>query len=405
MNQTASHSLPPLRCGTRSEAGFLTAEAVIMIMVLVVLLPVAYAGWNVGFAALKARAVAQQLVQVSEAAKVYARSNGLLTSVTPGADAISISSADLVAANMLPNSTGPDLLNAWQQSYKIYYSVPATRPNVPAALSVVVVTVPPSTGGTVSESDARKAASFAGAGVVLPDSGGTDLYLHNPSGGWQIKLDTPALPDTVPTVGSIGTYASLDDKALNNDLLYRVSVPGRPELNQMHVDLDMRDKSVLNVGSMQFNATSTTSATIADMCRQVSTPNDTDGKVFYYNHPSDDFQSGLYACKDGAPFIIADSANSTPVRKAAIVDSGGTVDKPNCTGAFISFISVSPATVMVNGVTPPPAKTSIYSSYADDPLDPDNKWVVSLTAMDENAQSLAVTGSKLSVLTSCAQKP
>lgn len=403
MNQTASHPLPPFRRGTRSEAGFLTAEAVMMIMVLVVLLPVAYAGWNMGFAALKARAVAQHLVQVSEAAKVYARSNSLLTSLTPGADATSISGADLVTANLLPNSTGSEPLNAWQQGYKIYYSIPAANPKVPPALSVVVVTVPSATGTAVSESDALKAAGFAGAGAVLPENGGTDLYLRNPAGGWQIKLDTPTLPDTVPTVGSIGTYASLDDKALNNDLLYRVSVPGRPELNQMHVDLDMRDKSVLNVGSMQFNATSTTGATIADMCKQVSAPNDTDGKVFYYNHPTDDFQSGLYACKGETPFLIADSANSTPVRKAAIVESGDPVDKPNCTAPSIPFISVSPANVVVNGGAPP-AKTSIYSSYADVPA-PATQWTVSLTAMDENGNALPVVGSTLSVLTSCAQQP
>lgn len=385
----------PDELGVRGEAGFLTVEAVLMIMVLVVLIPVAYTGWNMGFSALKARSVAQQLVQVSDAAKIYARSQGLLTSLVPGAVAMSVTGKQLIDAGVLPHSAGGDIENAWKYSYKVYYSLPADPvPPAPAVgrnLQVVVVTVPPASGDAAPEEEARKAAGFAGAsGGLVTASAGGDLYLGNAVSGWHIKVGDPALPDSGPAVGSIGTYASLDDKALNSDVLYRVDV-GRPELNQMHVDLDMRDNALKNVGNIQFNATSVKQTDLATVCAPAA---ETDGKVFYHTSATAD-QSGLYACKNGTAFLVADSANSAPMQKAMMVPSGGTVPIPTCTDPKDAFISVSPVNVLVDG-GPPAAGTSIYTSYTEKGTD----WEVNISV---NPAGGLVTG-KISVLTSC-KKP
>lgn len=393
---------PPRESGSMGEAGFLTVEAVLMIMVLVVLIPVAYTGWNMGFSALKARSVAQQLVQVSDAAKVYARSQGLLTSLVPGKAAQLVTGEDLYKAGVLPHSAGGDLENAWKYTYQVYYSLPADpvppAVNMTRSLQVVVVTVPPAGGGTVPEEEAAKAASFAGAsgGIVTQDTNGI-LSLGNAVSGWHIKVGDPALPDSGPALGSIGTYASLDDKALNSDVLYRVDV-GRPELNQMHVDLDMRDNALKNVGNIQFNATSVKQTDLTTVC---GTAAEMDGKVFYHTAAIAD-QSGLYACKNGKAFLIADSANSAPVQKAKVVKNGDTVDMPKCTDPSDAFIAVSPANVMVNLVVPV-LGTSIYTSYKANGT---TSWTVTLSAATPAGVPIApalITG-EISVLTSC-RKP
>lgn len=374
----------------RGQGGFLTVEAVVMIMALVVLLPLAYAGWNMGFAALKARAVAQQLQQVSEAAKVYARSQDLLTTLTPGANAVEITGAQLINAGVLPHS-GADIENAWKQKYKVFYSIPATVAGVPDRLTVVVTTIS-DPASPVAEADARKAAGFGGAGVgLVADAGGGTLALLNVVGGWRIAVNTPPLPSTEPAIGSIGSYASLDDKALNTDVLYRVDVPGRPELNQMHVNLDMRDHAIVDVKNVQFNATSVKQADLTTVCDPAA---DTEGKVFYHTSTTADL-TGLYACKGGKPVLLADGANSAPVRNTMVVDPGTLITKPTCTGGGTPFISVSPASVTVGGL-PPVVGTSIYSSYADAGT---SQWRVSLTVL---GATLPVSG-KLSVITSCTK--
>lgn len=380
------------------DSGFLTVEALFMIAVLVVLIPVVYAGWNMGFETLKARSIAQQLVQVSEAAKVYARSQGLLTSLTPGAAARVITGADLITAGLLPNRSGADIHNAWGQSYKIYYSVPATVAGVPAALTVVVATVPAAGGTAMSEKDAARAASFAGGSGGTVGLSGTDLYLRNIVGGWSIKLGSLALPSTAPApaVGSIGSYVSLDDKALNSDVLYRVDVPGRPELNQMNVDLDMRDKAVKNLHNIQFNATSVTQASLASMCLPAG---DTDGKVFYYTHPTDTGQTGVYACKAGQAFMLADGGNSAYLRKAVVVRTNTLVAKPTCPTGSVPFISVSPANVVATGLGSL-VGASIYSSYADENS---TQWRVKITAMTALGVLVDISNSTLSVITTCAK--
>lgn len=386
------------RHGSRkAQAGFLTVEAVVMIMALVVLLPVAYAGWNMGYAALKARAVAQQLQQVSEAAKVYARSQALLTTLVPGASAQVVTGAELITAGVLPHSNGTDIENAWKQKYRVYYSIPATVAGVPDRLQVVVTTIS-DPASPVPEADARKAAGFGGAGIgLVADVAGT-LALLNVTGGWRIDVKEPTLPPAGIGIGSLGSYASLDDKALNTDVLYRVDVPGRPELNQMNVNLDMSDHAITNVGNIQFNATAVKQADLATICNPAAggAASDTDGKVFYHTDANADL-NGLYTCKGGDPVLLADGGNSAPVRKAMVVAPGAIITKPTCTAPSVPFISVSPANVLVGGVAPV-AGASIYSSYSD-VRSSSTEWQVSLTVV---GASLPVTGS-LSVITSCTK--
>lgn len=387
------------------ESGFLTMEAVIIIIVLVVLLPIAYAGWNMGYAALKSRTVAQQLVQVSEAARAYARSHGLIVSIVPGSNAVVINGSDLVDAGLLPHSGGPDPTNPWGHSYKIYYSVAVPPANTSPTLTVIVATIP-ANAGNPKEEEAVKAAGFVGAsgGYFVENTSGY-LVLRGVANGWEIPTGNAALlpPSTPgPLVGSIGTYVSLDDKVLNNDLLYRVDVPGRPELNQMHVDLDMRDNSLKNVGDIQFNATAVTQATLGDMCANVAGQPRTDGKVFYYTDQAVPSQSGLYACKDGKGFAIADSGNSVPVRNAVVVTTGSSVPKPICAAGTSPFITVAPAKVR-SGLVPLPLGTSMYSSYEDEAVL--NSWKVVLTAVNLAGLPVDVTGSTLSVMTSCVKTP
>ena len=89
----------PCRAG---EAGFLTLQGMAALALFAILAAALATAFQTVMQTLQKRAVASQLQQVATAAREYARAQGLLQSLTPGAAATSVGTETLVAAGAMP---------------------------------------------------------------------------------------------------------------------------------------------------------------------------------------------------------------------------------------------------------------------------------------------------------------
>ncbi|GKT29876.1 shufflon system plasmid conjugative transfer pilus tip adhesin PilV, partial [Aduncisulcus paluster] len=138
--------------------------------------------------------------------------------------------------------------------------------------------------------------------------------LRGSYGGWTVNLSGTNIP--IPSPGHIGGRAFLREGDLSQDFLYRVEVPGHPELNEMSTELDMTDHAIENVKEIQFEE-----HTIADI----------DATGF---------------CGDPEKkAILADTGNSQLFKDATYATDGELIPKPTCPPGVTSVpqIFVAPA--------------------------------------------------------------
>lgn len=368
----------------KGQSGFSSIEAIGAMFVFVILTTLLAMLWSMGMDLLKKRAAAHQLAEVGRAAVTYARSQGLLFSLSPGDEASEVTVDTLITAGALAHPPDEPLHNAWQQEYQIYYYRPPTPDR--QQLTVLVLT----TGGEpFSLADAPAALVGGSAGIVIEtDTGDT---LQGVGGGYAIKLGSSPMEIPSPGPGHIGLYATLDDAALNADVLYRVAVPGQTELNQMRVNLDMRDHSLLDVHSLQFNASTVNMLTICGT--DPATKAAAEGKVFYHSGQDGD-PGGLFACRQGNPQLIADASNSVFIRAALTAQPGTKVLKPSCPQDQTPFIAVSPA-ILPSGMTAGETLRTYYEDNGD-------AWIVRMSRLDADGNVLLPNDGSISVLTSCS---
>ena len=383
------------------QAGFAAVQSIAMAVGVLLLLSAAAAAWNFGMGILRGRAAAQQLITVSEGAKQYARIKGLAQTLTPGDSAVAVTTDMLTDEGiLLPSANSSLLVNGWNQHYIIYYYIPVSLSTASSKLTVAVLSYG---GEKISERDvsiASMAGGSAGVVVALPDG---DI-LRGVGGGYAFPLGKSPMNIPSPGPGHLGFYSSLDDAALLADTLYRVSVPGRPELNQMRVDLDLSGNSLVNTKSVKFDPVSVGVLDLSTICGAgAEEKTAAEGKVFFYTGAggagtADHELDGLYACRQGVPQQIADAGNSSLLRSARTVADGTAINAPSCPQGLSPFISVSPATLptgMGYGDT-------LYSSYSGGGTVGD-PWIVHLTRYDIAGNPLPTDGGSVSVITSCGR--
>ena len=138
--------------------------------------------------------------------------------------------------------------------------------------------------------------------------------LQGAGNGWILDLGSVGIAS--PGSGHLGAVSSYDSSALGQDFLYRVAVPGQPELNAMQTELDMTDHAIRNVSELQFEEREITDESCA-------APED-QGRVFL------DSVQGLYICRNNSLEIIGDSGNSTPLKNVTVAKNGDRITKPVC---------------------------------------------------------------------------
>ncbi|MHB1678776.1 MAG: shufflon system plasmid conjugative transfer pilus tip adhesin PilV, partial [Sulfuriferula sp.] len=186
---------------------------------------------------------AKQLHQVTEAAKGYITAyagaiEGSATATTPATITVSM----LVNTGFLPQ--GFQAGNPYGQTWEVQVLQPQ-----PGNLQALVL----SQGGTpIQPADAPRIASEAGA------EGGTINAANNTAqgsyGGWSVSMHGYANPGA----GHLAALVAYSNGQLQSDYLYRVAVPGQPQLNQMQTNLDMGNNNLNNAN--EVNAQSETLA-------------------------------------------------------------------------------------------------------------------------------------------------
>ena len=186
---------------------------------------------------------AKQLHQVTEAAKGYITAyagaiEGSATATTPATITVPM----LVNTGFLPQ--GFQQINPYGQTWEVQVLQPQ-----PGNLQALVL----SQGGTpIQLADAPRIASEAGA------EGGTINTSNNTAqgsyGGWSVSMNGYANPGA----GHLAALVAYSGSQLQSDYLYRVSVPGQPQLNTMQTNLNMGANSVNNAN--EVNAQSETLA-------------------------------------------------------------------------------------------------------------------------------------------------
>ncbi|WP_432737325.1 shufflon system plasmid conjugative transfer pilus tip adhesin PilV [Maridesulfovibrio sp. FT414] len=317
------------------QKGFTLIEMLAGLVILAMVLPMLGNIINRGVENIKQRNVSNHLAAVLDAASAYAKENyaALITSAT-ASGATAVTMAQLRAGGFLPS--GFQDRNGWGQDYGIYVLEPSA-----GDLQVVVLTY---NGRTDSASDKNfstaivpaTAAMVGGAGGYIPTGdlpGQSSSELRGSYGGWTVDLAATDIP--VPAPGHIGGRAFLREEDISKDFLYRVEVPGHPELNEMSTELDMTDHAIEGIKEVHFEQHTLADIDTSGFCGDP----DKEGRVFF------DPAVGLYICRTGEPQVIADTGNSQFLKGSTIAIDGELIPKPVCPTGVTSSpqIFVAPA--------------------------------------------------------------
>jgi hypothetical protein len=257
--------------------------------------------------------VADHFRAVSDAAARYGRQyQASLLPLVTASSGPTITLDQLRGADCLPAQFADR--NAWNQGYTI-----AARSDGSGGLSMVVLT----TGGRsvdaahprFAEVQVPMAAALAKSGFVPGGLLGSTGVLRGAYGGWEVNLASMGLTAVPGHLGSLSTFSASE---LDSDFLYRLPIPGQPELNVMQTSLDMSDHSISGVASFQYNARA---GFPADFC--TGDPAD-EGRTFLVD------SEGLYLCRDGQAVLIQDTGNSVMISGMDLGYDGMLVDKPFC---------------------------------------------------------------------------
>lgn len=363
------------------------------LLVLIMMLPGLAALWDMGVVSQQQRVAAEHLQAVTRASAHYVRKHqtSLLAAATPSSGPV-IGVSDLVADRLLP--AGFQGRNLWGQGYQIYLRQPE-----PNALQAIVLT----TGGrAVTASFANitipgAAALAGGVGGYIPSgtvAGQSSGQLLGAGGGWVVPLASMGI--TSPGAGHLGALSAFDTSALGQDYLYRVAVPGNPELNAMRTELNMTGHAVRGVSELQFTQREITSESCAAPEEQ--------GRVFL------DARQGLYLCRDNALEVIGDTGNAALLKETRLARNGEMVTKPICppgTGT-VPMIFTSPTIVEAGPDAPPIHALQAWATSAND-----TQWQVHLRLLTSDT-SLSADGSgwvypeelfgRVMTLTTCARE-
>jgi hypothetical protein len=364
----------------RHEQGWMSLDALGSLLVMAIMIPVLHGMWQMGANYQKKTSVARHFMTVQQAAVDYGKRNShvLLPQVTKTSGP-SVTIANLQSAGCLPARYSAT--NAWKQGYSI-----VARKDDTGALAMVVMT----TGGrghSAKEPDfaniqVPETAALAKAGFVPVDKA---TVLRGAYQGWEVTLASMGLTGTPGHLGAISTLSASD---IGQDFLYRVAVPGRPELNAMQTSLNMSGNAVEGIGELGFLSKSLPAnfcATSAD-----------EGKVFL------DKKTGLYLCRNGKTVVLSDTDNSLQTRGATVGTHNQLITKPVCpSGTGLKpQIFVAPS-IMASGADSP-AMSSVQAWAVDES---DTQWRLKMRILTANNKwvSPGANYGRMFVMTTCGR--
>ncbi|RKP47556.1 shufflon system plasmid conjugative transfer pilus tip adhesin PilV [Trinickia fusca] len=208
---------------------------------------------RLGVANVQTAATAGQMLTFDKAAQQYVQDNGSTIAALATATApVTVTPAMLIAAGYLPNGFSPS--NVFGQIWQLQ----VLQPSAGQLQSLVT-----SQGGTPITNTRQlvQIAAQAGAqGGFVPytnqagDASMSPTNANGAYGGWKLPLANY----TNPGSGHLASLLAFTNVQSSNAYLYRVAVPGHPELNTMQTALNMGShdiNSANNVNAATVNAT------------------------------------------------------------------------------------------------------------------------------------------------------
>ncbi|MGR0117800.1 shufflon system plasmid conjugative transfer pilus tip adhesin PilV [Ralstonia pseudosolanacearum] len=346
-----------------------------------------FATWsNIAVSRVQGAAAASQLVIVNEAAAQYVKDNSATIAAQATATVpVTITGQMLINAG---NLRGFSPTNVFGQTWQVQVAQPAA-----GALQTVVQSI-----GGRAISDTRQlvqiAAQAGAQGGFVPYAGQNGDATMSPNnaygafGAWgPIALGSVF---TNPGSGHLVSLLSFNGANTNNSYLYRVQVPGHPELNQMQTALDMTGNDINNIGdanAVQEHLTGTgapgavcsdtgairtsTSGTGMVICNGTWQPigiavaNITNGASC--SNPGQiatDAGSTGYICRGGKYVLIDNAIGKFAVnRQITNVTDGMTFAKDSCPSGT-AWAMYTPGTFLVNdtGNVLPPIEGNLFNA-------------------------------------------
>jgi type II secretory pathway pseudopilin PulG len=293
-------------------------------------------------ATVRNKAVAEQMIEVRDAAQNYLEDNwGTIDTALPAVgnqQEVNITgpSPSLIADGYLSSTVNN--FNAYGHRYRYFIKKTAA-----SELTGMIVSEKQSAGEQdIALDDQVEISTFIGGeGGFITDN---DLICGDPAvcfagtfGGWRIQ--TASNWDSggwTANDGLLASKISLNTQTFGEDFLYRVAVPGHPELNIMMTDLDMNNNDINNVQNAGiFDLTVGNSAVV--------TGDVTAEDLVLSQNGNQEVSEGIYF--------------------ADIVASGDVVNKPTCPAGKTPSIYVSPAMFSDNGTG---STLSAVQTFAED---------------------------------------
>lgn len=364
------------------------------VLIFIVMIPQFITMWEQGNSATQQRVCADHLRMVVRAAGSYVgKHQDVFLSQAQAGSGPSFSIQDMIDDGFLPR--GFSRQNAWRQGYVIYVRQPEA-----GTLQAIVLTNGgrdaadgPASFGNVAVPGA--AALVGGAGGYIPTGvlpGQPSTTLQGAGGGWALDLASVGIPS--PGAGHLGALSTYDSSALGQDFLYRVAVPGMPELNAMQTELDMTDHAIDNIHDLQLVERTISS----ESC----TTDEEQGRIFL------DREQGLYLCRNHSLEIVSDTGNAAHFKEAAVVANGARVTKPACAPGTNTTpaIYVAPQLAAAGAQAPPITAFQAWATSVSS-----TEWQVHLRLQtpnpnlgdDENWISPAADYARILVLTQCVK--
>jgi prepilin-type N-terminal cleavage/methylation domain-containing protein len=299
-----------------ARPGFTLIELLVAMVAIAVLTPFLMKPLQRYYTGQSQKLAATHLAQVADGARRYIAANytALVTAAT-GTTAATFTVADMRAGGFLPS--GFQGTNNWGQAYTVYVLEPTANEllglvltsggrghdaNMPEFANVIVP-------GAATQVGA--AGGFVPVGGV---GGQVNDVVQGVGGGWSFAFAGTNIPNPGP--GHLAANLFFGDSRGTDDYLYRVSVPGHPEYNQMSTGVDFNDNPIEQVEYIDFVAHDTASYA----CDGTAA---TEGRLLFNN-------SGMYVCRGGEWRLLQDSDTSALIQDVSIVANQALIPHPIC---------------------------------------------------------------------------
>lgn len=345
------------------EPGFTMPEVMAALVVMMLLMSSVFDMWERGASDVRQAAVARHFMAVAQAMERYVelRHETLLAQTTKNSGPV-ITFEDLREAHCL--SALVSERNGWGQGYGLTVRLDEQT----GQLAAVVITV----GGQGADESkpafaqitVPAAAALAKAGFIPVDEPG---IIQGAFGAWAANLAELGLAAEPGHLATVSVLARETQKS-GRDFLYRVGVPGQPELNRMETSLDMTGHSLTGLGGLRFEGQgdATAPCDVAD-----------EGQLKL------DPSNGLYVCRGGKTRLVSDTGNSLSFQRATLAVDGQMVNKPACPvpGTYPEIFVTQSIVSPVEGPEGEGSVEAMHSVQGWATSESDTQWQVHLRAL------------------------